>query len=50
MLIVFYLVDDEPDTLLTYKTFLLEAASGVGGEDYNVDAFTDSQKALQRFA
>jgi CheY-like chemotaxis protein len=44
------LVDDEPDTLLTYKTFLLEAASGVSGEDYNVDAFTDSQKALQRFA
>ena len=43
------LVDDEPDTLLTYKTFLLEAASG-GGEDYNVDAFIESQKALQRFA
>jgi DNA-binding response OmpR family regulator len=38
------LVDDEPDTLLTYKTFLLDI------EGYNVDAFTDSQKALQHFA
>jgi two-component system, OmpR family, response regulator ChvI len=39
------LVDDEPDILLTYKTFLLAAHEG-----YNVDAFTDSQKALQQFA
>jgi two-component system response regulator ChvI len=38
------LVDDEPDTLLTYKTFLLDI------EGYNVDAFTDSQKALQHYA
>ncbi|MBV9667428.1 MAG: response regulator [Nitrososphaeraceae archaeon] len=38
------LVDDEPDILLTYKTFLLDI------EGYNVDAFTDSQKALQYFA
>jgi two-component system response regulator ChvI len=38
------LVDDEPDTLFTYKTFLLYI------EGYNVDAFTDSQKALQNFA
>jgi CheY-like chemotaxis protein len=39
------LIDDEPDILLTYKTFLLSAA-----EDYNVvDAFTDSQKALEQF-
>jgi len=39
------LVDDEPDILLTYKTFLLAAHEG-----YNVDAFTDPQKALQQFA
>ena len=39
------LVDDEPDILLTYKTFLLAAPEG-----YNVDPFTDSQKALQQFA
>jgi two-component system response regulator ChvI len=39
------LVDDEPDTLLTYKTFLLDIEGY-----YNVDAFTDSQKALQNFA
>jgi CheY-like chemotaxis protein len=38
------LVDDEPDTLFTYKTFLLDI------EGYNVNAFTDSQKALQHFA
>ena len=38
------LVDDEPDTLFTYKTFLLAI------EGYNVDAFTDSQKALQQYA
>jgi CheY-like chemotaxis protein len=39
------LVDDEPDILLTYKTFLLAAHEG-----YNVVAFTVSQKALQQFA
>jgi two-component system, OmpR family, response regulator ChvI len=39
------LVDDEPDILSTFKTFLLAAHEG-----YNVDAFTDSQKALQQFA
>jgi two-component system response regulator ChvI len=38
------LVDDEPDTLFTYKTFLLDI------EGYNIDTFTDSQKALQHFA
>jgi two-component system, OmpR family, response regulator ChvI len=38
------LVDDEPDTLITYKTFVLD----IGG--YNVDAFTDSQNALHHFA
>ena len=38
------LVDNEPDTLITYKTFLLDI------EGYSVDAFTDSQKALQHFA
>lgn len=38
------LVDDEPDTLFTYKTFLLDI------EGCNVDAFTESQKALQHFA
>jgi two-component system, OmpR family, response regulator ChvI len=38
------LVDDEPDTLFTYKTFLLDI------DGYNVDAFTDSQEALQNFA
>jgi two-component system response regulator ChvI len=38
------LVDDEPDTLFTYKTFLLAI------EGYKVDAFSDSQKALQNFA
>jgi CheY-like chemotaxis protein/predicted transcriptional regulator len=38
------LVDDEQDTLLTYKTFLLAAAEG-----YNVDAFTDSYEALKHF-
>ena len=36
------LVDDDPDILLTYKTFL-----GIAG--YNVDAFTDSQEALMHF-
>jgi two-component system, OmpR family, response regulator ChvI len=38
------LVDDEPDALLTYKTFLTAA------EGYNIDAFTDPQEALKRFA
>jgi two-component system, OmpR family, response regulator ChvI len=37
------LVDDDPDILLTYKTFLT-----IGG--YNVDAFTDPREALMRFA
>jgi DNA-binding response OmpR family regulator len=36
------LVDDEPGTLLTYKTFSLDI------EGYS--AFTDSQKTLQHFA
>ena len=36
------LVEDEPDTLLTYKTFLLT-------QGYNVDAFTDSYEALKHF-
>jgi CheY-like chemotaxis protein/class 3 adenylate cyclase len=38
-------VDDEPDILLTFKTFLLSASHG-----YNVDTFTSSQKALERFS
>jgi two-component system, OmpR family, response regulator ChvI len=38
-------VDDEPDILLTFKTFLLSASP-----NYNVDVFTDSQKALERFS
>jgi CheY-like chemotaxis protein len=37
------LVDDEPDMLLTYKTFL-------SSENYNIDAFTDAQESLQQFA
>ena len=37
------LVDDEPDTLFTYKTFLVS-------EGYTVEAFTDSRKALKHFA
>jgi CheY-like chemotaxis protein len=37
------LVDDEPDTLTTYKTFLTI-------EGYNVDGFTDPTKALAHFA
>jgi two-component system, OmpR family, response regulator ChvI len=37
------LVDDEPDTLLTYKTFLIS-------EGYAVEAFTDSRKASEHFA
>ena len=39
------IVDDEPDILLTFKTFLSSA-----GLKYNVDAFTNSQKALDRFS
>jgi CheY-like chemotaxis protein len=39
------LVDDEPDTLFTYKTFLSDIQ-----DYYNVDVFTDSQKSLQKFA
>jgi CheY-like chemotaxis protein/class 3 adenylate cyclase len=35
-------VDDEPDTLFTYKTFLLS-------EGYAVEAFTDSREALKHF-
>jgi DNA-binding response OmpR family regulator len=35
--------DDEPDTLFTYKTFLLS-------EGYAVAAFTDSKEALEHFA
>ncbi|MGC2426141.1 MAG: response regulator [Nitrososphaeraceae archaeon] len=38
------LVDDEPDALLTYKTFLTAA------EGYNIDAFTDPQEALKHCA
>ena len=38
-------VDDEPDILLTFKTFLSSA-----GLNYNVDGFTNSQKALERFS
>jgi CheY-like chemotaxis protein/class 3 adenylate cyclase len=37
------LVDDEPDILLTYKTYLTVAG-------YNIDAFTDPREALMRFA
>jgi CheY-like chemotaxis protein len=37
------LIDDEPDTLLTYKKFL-SAALGI-----NVDAFADSYEALKHF-
>jgi CheY-like chemotaxis protein len=36
------LVDDEPDTLLTYKTFLV-------AEGYNADAYVDSYQALKHF-
>src|ERR687885_1172832 len=38
-------VDDEPDILLTFKTFLSSAR-----HEYNVDSFTSSQKALDRFS
>jgi CheY-like chemotaxis protein len=37
------LIDDEPDMLLTYKSFL-------ASEGYNVITFTDSQEALKHFA
>jgi CheY-like chemotaxis protein len=37
------LIEDEPDTLLTYKAFLSSA------EGYNVDTFLDSNEALKRF-
>ncbi|HEX2067940.1 MAG TPA: response regulator [Nitrososphaeraceae archaeon] len=37
------LVDDEPDTLFTYKEFLIS-------EGYDVEAFTDSRKASEHFA
>jgi CheY-like chemotaxis protein/predicted transcriptional regulator len=40
------LVDDEQDTLLTFKKFLLQAAASEG---YTVDAFTDSYVALKHF-
>jgi CheY-like chemotaxis protein/class 3 adenylate cyclase len=36
------LVDDEPDILLTYKTYLASAG-------YNVDAFADPREALMHF-
>jgi CheY-like chemotaxis protein len=36
------LVEDEPDTLLTYKTFL-------AAEGYNVDAYSDPYEALKHF-
>lgn len=37
------LVDDEPDVLLVYKSFL-------SSEGYNVESFTDAQEALAYFA
>jgi two-component system, OmpR family, response regulator ChvI len=37
------LVDDEPDTLFTYKTILVS-------EGYAVEAFTDPRRALEHFA
>jgi two-component system, OmpR family, response regulator ChvI len=36
-------VDDEPDTLFSYKTFLLS-------EGYVVEDFTDSREALKHFS
>jgi two-component system, OmpR family, response regulator ChvI len=36
------LIDDEPDALLTYKTFL-------SSEGYAIEAFKDSKEALKRF-
>jgi CheY-like chemotaxis protein/predicted transcriptional regulator len=41
------LVEDEQDTLLTYKKFLLESTTA--SERYTVDAFTDSYEALKHF-
>jgi two-component system, OmpR family, response regulator ChvI len=35
-------IDDEPDTLFTYKYFL-------SAEGYSVEAFTDPQEALKHF-
>jgi PleD family two-component response regulator len=35
-------IDDEPDTLFTYESFLSD-------EGYNVEAFTDPQEALEHF-
>jgi CheY-like chemotaxis protein len=40
--ITIMLVDDEPDILLTYKTYL-------DSEGYKVDAFTDPREALMHF-
>ncbi len=37
------LIDDEPDMIITYKSFLQT-------EGYNVDAFSNSQEALRHFA
>jgi two-component system, OmpR family, response regulator ChvI len=37
------IIDDEPDILFTYKTFLVS-------EGYAVEAFTDSKEALKHFA
>jgi DNA-binding response OmpR family regulator len=37
------LIDDEPDMIITYKSFLYS-------EGYIVDAFTNSQEALRHFA
>ncbi|MGN6630942.1 MAG: response regulator [Nitrososphaeraceae archaeon] len=37
------IVDDEPDVLLTYRSFLEDAG-------YNVEAYTDPQESLKRFA
>jgi two-component system response regulator ChvI len=37
------LIDDEPDMIITYKSFL-------HAEGYNVDAFSNSQEALRHFA
>jgi DNA-binding response OmpR family regulator len=37
------LIDDEPDMIITYKSFL-------HSEGYSVDAFSNSQEALRHFA
>ena len=39
---IIMVVDDEPDTLFTYKSLL-------SAEGYNVEAFTDPQEALKHF-